>query len=219
MAVDAAIKALRLKIQQNLIKQEDGTDSEERWLAPADLAPNTLWLQLLRLSEMLSGNDASEGQRNSCKVLLILLWTNCNENDLRRLQAQVSRNNGMRDSDLPVERQRALDDFGAVLGDVFYRKQFIFCPVVLHENKEIAYSGEARQHCPLPFEKREKMGSDSSGIVYKVKVIRGHFYPKVDWVGPNREVYPPVSDMAITVAYYNIASFLGLERIYAMRRS
>jgi hypothetical protein len=222
MAVSEAIDRLRSEIQQNLIEWKLGNDANERWLAPQDLATKTLNSQLLDLFRLLSGDnwttEDKDRRKEYCKVLLILLRSNCNDEDLRRFQEKVVRDGGLRDLDLPVDEARAIDEFGQVLGATFSRKQFIFCAVKLKDGEETRYLGKVKQDCPLPFGNREKLGGGSSGAVYKVKVLASHFCSKEYGMGPNEEVCPALGDMAFTIAYCHIATVLCMERIQAMQR-
>jgi hypothetical protein len=220
MAVNEAIRSLRSEIQQNLIEWNLGKDSDEKWLAPQDLATKTLNSQLLGLLRLLSGNswttEDRDRQREYCKVLLILLRSACNDGDLRSFQAKVSHGDGLLDSDLPVDKVRAIDEFGQALGPTFYRKQFMFCAVKLKDGEETKYLGKVKEDCPLPFKSREILGGGSSGAVYKVEIMASHFCSGDHGMGPNESVRPAVADVTVTIAYCDIATVLCMERIHAV---
>jgi hypothetical protein len=206
MAVSEAIESLRSKIRQNLIEQDVGENPDERWLAPPDLATKTFRPQLLDLLNLLAGNNIAARERecliNYCKVLLVLIESGCTCEDLQRFKARALEDDGIRDRHLPVQRARAIDQYGEDLGKSFHRNQFMFCPVILRDGEEKTYLGEMDQHCPLPFESREKLGGGSSGAVYKVKVILAIFIPrKMEWAQTTRYVLPRLTQLLLLLTF------------------
>ncbi|KAG9764586.1 hypothetical protein KCU73_g896, partial [Aureobasidium melanogenum] len=76
-------------------------------------------------------------------------------------------------TDLPLDSVVVNEVFGSGFGQLFYDKQFAFCPVILEERKINNYT-RMKSRCKLPYLEEIKIGSGSFGTVYKVRIPRGH---------------------------------------------
>ncbi|PSN74472.1 kinase-like protein [Corynespora cassiicola Philippines] len=87
------------------------------------------------------------------------------------------------DNELPIGEEHAENIFGITGGINFFMHQHIVCAIVLKEGQlnKVPESVD----CPLPFlGERIKLGSGSSGIVYKVKISKGY------WINSHRSEMP-----------------------------
>ncbi|KAI9836452.1 MAG: hypothetical protein M1819_001484 [Sarea resinae] len=77
------------------------------------------------------------------------------------------------DDALPITNVEACRLLGPQVGDAFFKDQFLFCPIVLKEHEEAVYV-EHKKFCRLPYKSDEEIARGSFGIVYKVRIEKGH---------------------------------------------
>lgn len=183
--IEDLVRDVRSQIEDNLIHQkwvENQQDPGETLFAPLDLAETVLRPQLRPLFKAISDDlvvdedveAALRPETTVCRILAILTYINYDIANLRAFRTRFVSNLGSvtRDSALPLSKARARELFGVESGERFYRKQFIFCPVILKEGEEV----ECKEPwCRLPFQQVDDLSSGSSGVVTKVIVPKGHF--------------------------------------------
>lgn len=189
---------LRCEIERGLIHQTwivNEQDPEATLFAPLDLSEGIIGRGIQSFFRAISDDRdierdvkiALHPETSVCRILAILIWIECDADILKDFRRNFTSSNATHDSDLPIEQQAARDLFGDRLGDKFFYKQFIFCPVVLHEDKEVEYKAH-RQFCRLPFQDSIVLGKGSSGTVCKVTIAAGHLNSSNPIYGPNKQV-------------------------------
>jgi len=197
--IDILANDLRSEIERGLIHQkwiETQQDPETALFAPLKLSKTILKKGIRPLFKAISDDEHVEEDAETAlraetavyRILAILIFIRCDTSILKNFRKCFISNSttAKRDSALPLQKSDAEDLFGARLGDQFYNRQFIFCPVVLQEDKEVEYRGD-RQCCRLPFSDSEILGHGSSGTVSKVTIPKGHFNWSDPTRGPNRQ--------------------------------
>ena len=128
-----------------------------------------------------------------CNILATLLYARCTDGGLKTwalsLLPRSSHDCPQRpvsDSDLPLTKSAAQDNFGHNDGCSFWEQQYLFCPITLTKFDESVYV-DHKKSCCLPFtEERELIGKGSFALVYKVKIAKGHMVNRSsDWALQN----------------------------------
>ena len=125
-------------------------------------------------AKKIRGSDASPHCNNA---LAILLYSECkNESIMGFIECLllIRRSKPTFDSDLPLTKAAACEAFGTDDGPKFWERQYLFCPVILEERKEVRYV-DHRDSCPCPWlDDPKEIGRGAYAIVYRVKIEKGH---------------------------------------------
>lgn len=198
--IDNLVRELRSEIERGLIHQSWITNQhgpQTTQFAPLDLSKTILKTRIRPLFKEISDDGDVERDAEAalhvdtavCRILAILVYIHCDKSTLDGFRSRFISNSSLitRDSDLPLQKPVARSLFGANLGDRFYTKQFIFCPIILKEDEEVECRDD-QQWCRLPFENSVPLGSGSSGTVSKVTIPKGHFRSSDPTWGLNQQV-------------------------------
>jgi hypothetical protein len=181
-------RLLRKRIETRLTTQQWSEDSEVKF-APLYLADEIIRPDISALCRSLFQSSVADERSEEFKageskwrMLAILLYIKCSKVFLQRL---LKNDLPLDDSKLPLGLTLAQSFLGKDIGREFYLKQYIFSPAILREGEELKYVGEERKF-RLPFLAVKTIGHGGYGNVYKVKVARGHYFPKdTEKWGPN----------------------------------
>lgn len=179
-------KELYLKFLQKFERRKD----EQHRFAPIGTAKEVLQPDTLRcLFRSLDWSNFTEcglseedlikrvDERDLYDSLAILLFSSCTVEDARTFTTELLVKDIFASDGfvLPAENRTLKSVFKEkVTRDKFLANQAIFCPVVIHQGREVRVEDPGRRRLPYLEEKRLAQGG--FGTVYKVKIARRHFY-------------------------------------------